>query len=89
MPRISFDHPLITEWYEKEEQGTSTFDFCNDCVNEGDTADCLNLTDEGYNGDPIPEDAVVEFTGSEPPDIDDCDYKCHHCDEPLTEENYY
>jgi len=91
MSRISFTHPLIDEWYEKEDEGTSTFDVCTDCFVEdsGETAETLGLTDQGYNGDPIPSDAVAEGTGSEVPDINDCGYKCEICDRPLTEENYY
>lgn len=89
MPRISFDHPIIDDWFEREEQGTSTFDVCNDCVNDGDTAETLGFTDEGYNGDPIPADAGVEFTESEPPDINELNYRCGICGCELTEENYY
>ena len=91
MPRIAFEHPLIDEWYDKEDSGTSTFDVCKSCFSEnsGHTADTLGLTDEGYNGDPIPPDAIPHDTGSEPWDIEDCGYTCDICDCELNDKNYY
>lgn len=90
--RIAFIHPLIDEWYEKENEGTSTFDVCTDCFieNSGHTAETLGLTDEGYNGDPIPPDADAVATGSEPDAFFDMgvEYTCDCCGAVLTEENY-
>lgn len=88
MPRIAFEHKLIDEWYNKTGEGTSTFDVCVFCFCERTTAKEMGLVNKGYNGDPIPVDAVAEETGSDVPDIDDCDYDCDICGVKLTTENY-
>lgn len=89
MPRISFNHADIDAWYEKEDEGTSTFDVCTDCFTDGDTAETLGLTDKGYNGDPIPADADAEETGEDHPEIEETDYTCDCCGRRLTDPIYY
>lgn len=95
MPRIEFEHPEITAWYEKHQEGTSTFDICNDCAaqfTEGAaTAGDMDLTDKGYNEDPIPADATVLYNEAEPPSLDNngLEYDCECCGCRLTDDNYY
>jgi hypothetical protein len=90
MPRISFSHPLIDKWYAETEDGTSTFDICNDCFDSMEEAqDFDEGSPGGYNGDPIPDDAKIEDTLTPHPDIDDANYYCENCKTRLTSLNYY
>ena len=97
MPRICFEHPEIDKWYEKEQEGTSTFDVCNHCISmEGELAEDIGLENHGYNGDPIPADAVsVVIEGLEDERLEELDHHglpmsmCASCDEYLTVDNYY
>lgn len=91
MPRIEFEHPAITKWYETEANGngTSTFDLCTKCFEEDMTAKELNLTDKGYNGDPIPADAIAIDNESAPYIEEQDDYQCTCCGRKLKDNNYY
>jgi hypothetical protein len=90
MPRIDFEHPEITEWYNKANgEGSSTFDLCNECFDTLETAEDFDEKPEGYNGDPIPPDAKVEDILTPHPDIDEAEYKCENCKCKLTSDNYY
>ena len=100
MPRICFEHPEIDAWYEKEQEGTSTFDVCNQCCSyEGETAEDIGLEDQGYNDDPIPGDATCQIIDGPldyyPEELQDLDrdgsplHYCASCEVGLTEENYY
>ena len=89
MPRIEFNHPEIDQWYKENEEGTSTFDLCNKCFGELETADDFNTKPDGYNGDPIPADAKIEDTMTPIPEIDETAYKCENCGCKLTSKNYY
>ena len=89
MPRISFEHPLIDQWYERTGEGTSTFDVCTKCSPKLKTVKDFTRKPKPYCGDPIPADATVIETGSECPDIEESNAKCLNCGCKLTEKNYY
>jgi hypothetical protein len=91
MPRISFDYPEADKWYEETDEGTSTFDICNECMCL-DSAFIYSEVGGTYQGDPPPSDmdslSHIDIGVGNPSLYDGEEMDCECCNQPLTTRNY-
>ena len=84
MPRIHNTGPLVTEWYDRVDEGSGTADLCRSCWNDILHDPTIYQKELGErncpNGDPSQFWLDV---GNPPESFQDLDYNCDICDASL------